>query len=103
MEPLIDNFTKNLKPCSGCGEMSAVIYFIDKHDRGENMTFIVQVKVEANDVKQAIENIGSGNVISVNPGPQQLVGRVTGNSPQAQPNVTIMPQPTESTVFPHPG
>lgn len=68
MIPLVQSLTKNLSPCGGCGN-SVVDYFIQH--QGEIMTFVLQVQVEAESAGEAIQKMGSGTVISVNPRPQQ--------------------------------
>lgn len=49
-QPLIQSFTKNLSGCSGCGQINLL-------SKGENVTFIVQVQVEAEDGRAAVNQI----------------------------------------------
>lgn len=54
------------------------------------MTFIIQVQVEADNAKLALDKIAEGDVISVNPRPQQSqqpqpAGVVTGRGVQVSP------------------
>lgn len=44
---------------------------LDAINQGEKVTFVLQVQVEAENAGEAIQKIGSGTVISVNPRPQQ--------------------------------
>ncbi len=55
MQPLINQFTKNLKPCSGCGSNDAVYEtWAEAKEKGEKMTFVFEVVVEAETYKQAV-------------------------------------------------
>lgn len=56
------------------------------------MTFVVQVQVEAENVQDALTKIGSGNVISVNPRPQQPQTAVRGYSSTSGPVQGAVPQ-----------
>lgn len=64
MQPLIQAFTKNLSPCTGCGKTVIL-------EKGVSMIFIIQVQVEAENARQAMDKVNEGDVISVNPRPQQ--------------------------------
>ena len=50
MEPIINQFTKNLSGCSGCGQVKPI-------NKGEKVTFIVQVQIEADSGKAAANKI----------------------------------------------
>jgi len=58
MQPLIQQFTKNLKPCSGCGSTDAVYdTWVEAKEKGEKMTFVFEVAVEAENYKQAVGKV----------------------------------------------
>ncbi len=55
MQPLINQFTKNLSGCSGCGSNDAVYETWAKaKEKGEKMTFVFEVAVDADNYKQAV-------------------------------------------------
>ncbi len=63
MKPLINQFTKNLSGCSGCGNGSAnAVYetWEKAKQSGEKMKFQFMVVVEANDYKTAVASIPDG-------------------------------------------
>lgn len=71
MEPLVQSFTKNLSPCTGCGN-SAVDYFIEQKTKGAKVTFILQIEANGDDLIQAIQSDRTTwKVISGNPARQQ--------------------------------
>ena len=85
----IDQETNELKPESPCakakralneGRYADAIYdrFWNKN-KGEKMQFIIQVTVEADDIRQALDQVKGGNVISVNPRSLNPVARPAGN------------------------
>lgn len=92
MQPLVQSFTKNLSPCSGCGS-SAVDYFVEQQNKGDKVKFILSVEVEADDLVKAITSDRSTwSVISGNPfrqPPQQ--GTVSGSQFQRSTTATIPP------------
>lgn len=93
MQPLIQSFTKNLQPCSGCGN-SAVDYFIEQSAKGENVTFILQVEANGDDLIQAMtSDRAQWKVISGNPARQQTAvpAQITGSTFQ---RTTTQPTPT---------
>ncbi len=58
MEPLIKQFTKNLKPCSWCGNGNAVYEtWAEAKKKGEKMTFVFEVAVDADNYKQAVGKV----------------------------------------------
>ncbi len=71
MTSLIDNLTKNLKPCSGCGNSVFQTYDLIKEKLMP--TFVLQIVVDADNLEQAIAKKTEGEVISVNPRPQSQV------------------------------
>ncbi len=58
MQPLIQSFTKNLSGCSGCGSNDAVYETWAKaKEKGEKMTFVFEVAVQADTYKQAVGKV----------------------------------------------
>ncbi len=58
MEPLINQFSKNLsKPCSGCNGDSVYDTWIKAKEKGEKMKFQFAVIVEADTYKLAVAKI----------------------------------------------
>ncbi len=59
MKPLINQFTKNLSGCSGCGNNESAIYdeWIRSKQEGKLMKFQLSIVVEADNYKQAINKI----------------------------------------------
>ncbi len=60
MQPLINQFTKNLSGCSGCGNGSTEpIYetWLKAKETGESMKFQIVIVVDADTYKQAINKI----------------------------------------------
>ncbi len=60
MQPLIQSFTKNLKPCSGCGNGTGdSIYntWLEAKQKGEIMKFQLTIVVEADTYKQAVNKV----------------------------------------------
>lgn len=79
MNPLIDNLTKNLKPCSGCGSNGIWELIPIKENI---MQFQIQIVVEADNLIEAVKQFdGKGEVLSVNARPPQ-------QRPAGLPNVT---------------
>jgi hypothetical protein len=75
---LIETFTKGLSPSSCCGQIQIL-------KEGVNMTFILQVQVEAESVEEALQKKAEGKTISVNARPQPQpsgVGAIRGSQPQ---------------------
>jgi hypothetical protein len=73
MKPLINQFTKNLSGCSGCGSnLANPIWFKDKQE-GEMITYVIPVKIQAATVKEAIAKLDGvdGEIMAVNQAPQQ--------------------------------
>ncbi len=69
MTPLINQFTKNLSGCSGCG--SNGIWQSIPIKEGI-MQFQIQIVVEAENLMEAVKQFdGKGEVLSVNARPQQ--------------------------------
>ncbi len=69
MSPLIDQFTKNLSDCSGCG--SNGVWQLIPTKEGI-MQFQIQIIVEAENLIEAVKQFdGKGEVMSVNARPQQ--------------------------------
>jgi hypothetical protein len=85
MEPLVQSFTNRLSPSSCCGQIPLL-------QKGISMLFVIQIQVEAQDVKDAINNVHKGDVISVNPRPQAQPAR-TGFIGAPTPTITSV-QPT---------
>ncbi len=76
MNPLIDQFTKNLSGCSGCGNGIWQLIPIKE----DTMQFQIQIVVEANSLIEAVKQFdGKGEVLSVNarPQPQRPTGLPT--------------------------
>ncbi len=68
MTPLINQFTKNLSGCSGCG--SNAIWQSIPIKEG-TMQFQIQIIVEAENLMEAVKQFdGKGEVLSVNARPQ---------------------------------
>ncbi len=58
MQPLINQFTKNLSGCSGCGSNGAVYEtWLKAKETGEKMKFQIVIVVEADTYKQAINKV----------------------------------------------
>ncbi len=58
MEPLVNQFTKNLSGCSGCGSNDAVYEtWIKAKQTGEIMKFQLTVVVDADTYKEAVGKI----------------------------------------------
>ncbi len=58
MQPLIQSFTKNLSGCSGCGNNDAVYEtWVKAKEKGEKMTFVFEITVEADTYKQAVAKV----------------------------------------------
>src|SRR6266446_2286095 len=82
--PCIDPQTNQLRPESGCAKRRAWLNnFGDKvydylfKKNGGPMTFVIQVTVEAQNAKEALDKISDGQVLSINPRPQsQVVSQV---------------------------
>ncbi len=81
--PCIDPQTNQLRPESGCGKRRAWLnnfgdsvydYLFKKN--GGPMTFVIQVTVEAENAKEAMDKISEGQVLSINPRPQPVVSQV---------------------------
>lgn len=87
MNPLINNFTQNLKPCSGCGNNSVPWQLIQTKEN--TMQFAIQVVVEAEKASEATQKGESiGEVLSVNARPQQqrpMAGVVQGTTTVSTP------------------
>ncbi len=84
MTPLVQSFTKNLKPCSGCGNS-----FWQSIPIKENiMQYAVTVIVEADDLKSAVLKVPNevGEVASVNPRPQQPIVRTSSGTVSGAPS-----------------
>ncbi len=61
MEPLINQFTKNLSGCGGCGSTDAVYETWAKaKEKGEKMTFVFEVTVDADNYKEAVGKFPDG-------------------------------------------
>ncbi len=79
MKPLINQFTQNLKPCSGCGNNGIWGLIPIKENI---MQFQIQIVVEADNLMEAVKQFeGKGEVLSVN-------ARPTPPRPAGLPNVT---------------
>ncbi len=97
MQPLINQFTKNLKPCSGCGNGSAdPIYetWLKAKQKGEKMKFQFAVVIEADTYKEAVLKVPDEFEIlqgGVKPEPKQPVQSGIQTSGQFQRTIT---QPT---------
>ncbi len=72
MKPLINQFTKNLSGCSGCGNNDAVYQTWSKAKQlGEEMKFQLVVVVESGNLKEAVGKIPDGiEVISAQARPE---------------------------------
>ncbi len=58
MNPLIDQFTKNLSGCSGCGSNGSVYEtWLKAKQTGEIMKFQFSVVIEADSYKQAVSKV----------------------------------------------
>ncbi len=58
MKPLINQFTKNLSGCSGCGSNDAVYEtWVKAKEKGEKMKFQFAVVIEADTYKQAVSKV----------------------------------------------
>ncbi len=58
MQPLINQFTKNLSGCSGCGSNDGVYEtWLKAKEKGEKMTFVFEVAVKADNYKQAVAKV----------------------------------------------
>ena len=88
--PLIDNFTKHLPPCEGCGKNAVLI-------EGVNMLFNVTVQVEAEDSfgvlkvlepLKYIEGIKVGNIQAL---PTSSPGQVRTNATDAAGKTVTLP------------
>lgn len=94
MQPLIQSFTKNLSPCSSCGS-NGVDYFLEQKQKGEKVTFILQVEVEGDDLIQSMQSDrAKWKVISGNPARQQaqpVAAQISGSTFQ---RTTTQPTPT---------
>ncbi len=98
MTPLINQFTKTLRPCSGCGEIDLSDPIYDqfwKTNREENMQYQIMVLIDANDVKEAVNKIPDGmQVLAVNPRPQQQQqGTIVSGGRTSGPLVRSAPVP----------
>ncbi len=61
MKPLVNQFTKNLSGCSGCGNNDAVYNtWVKAKETGEKMKFQFAVVVDAKDYKTAVALIPDG-------------------------------------------
>jgi len=87
MNPLIDNFTNILKPCSGCGSNSVWSSIPLKEDI---MQYAVTVIVEAETLKAAVLKVPDelGEVASATPRPPQPQARPTINLPAVPTNMS---------------
>ncbi len=85
MEPLIQGFSKNLSGCSGCGSKDEVYETWSKaKEKGEKMTFIFEVTVDADNMKQAIGKFPDGfevlkGIVKPEPKPQAPQSAITSN------------------------
>lgn len=58
MTPLIQSFTNNLKPCTGCGSNGSVYEtWLKAKQLGEKMKFQFAVVIEAETYKQAVAKV----------------------------------------------
>ncbi len=58
MQPLIQSFTNNLsKPCSGCNGYAVYETWAKAKEKGEKMTFVFEITVEADTYKQAVAKV----------------------------------------------
>ncbi len=85
MQPLINQFTKNLSGCSGCGKSDTVYdAWLKSKQLGENMKFQLVVVVECDTFKEAIGKIPDGiEVLSAQVRPEPR--------PVANPNLPNVP------------
>jgi hypothetical protein len=80
MQPLINQFTKNLAGCGGCGNsLSNPLWFKNKQE-GQQMVYVIPIKITADDVKSAIAKLDGvdGEIMAVNPQPLQPVAVTQG-------------------------
>ncbi len=57
MEPLINQFTKNLSGCGGCGSNGVYETWLKAKEKGEKMKFQFGVIIEADTYKKAVAMI----------------------------------------------
>ncbi len=61
MQPLITQFTNNLsKPCSGCNGDAVYETWVKAKEKGEKMTFVFEVTVDADNYKEAVGKFPDG-------------------------------------------
>ncbi len=83
----IDPATQQLRPESGCSKMrnnlnagmslsnAIAIRWFNNKQRGEKMTFIMQIKIDAGKISEAVakmEAVDGVEVIGINPAPPQM-------------------------------
>lgn len=82
MNPLIHNFTQNLKPCTGCGK-SEIDYFVEQQAKGESVKYTLQIEAEGEDlISASTSDRSQWKVISgvpQRPAQQPNQGIVTGS------------------------
>lgn len=85
MNPLIDNFSKILKPCSGCGNS----FWQSIPIKEDIMQYAVTVIVEADTLKAAVLKVPDdlGEVASATPRPQQPQQPIPPGLPQVVTNM----------------
>ncbi len=88
MTPLINQFTKNLSGCSGCGSNDAIYATWSKaKEKGEKMKFQFAVVIEAETYKQAVSKIPDEMEIlqgGVKPEPQKPGIQTSGQFSRTQ-------------------
>ncbi len=97
MQPLINQFTKNLSGCSGCGNGSAdPIYetWVKAKQLGEKMKFQFAVVIEADSYKEAVMKVPDGFEI--------LQGGVKPEAKPVQQGIQTGGQFSRTTVQPTP-
>lgn len=89
MESLINQFTKNLSGCSGCGS-NVEIYetWLKSKQTGEKMKFQLVVVVESENLKEAIVKMPDGvEVLSAQTKPEPRPPQVTPGLPSVPTNM----------------
>ncbi len=102
----IDPVTNDLRPESPCAKakqrlnngenLFTVLYdrFFEQRTKGEKVKFILQVEVEADDVKTAVNAVEGGTIIAVNPRPTPPQQAQRPPIPAAARPITATPQAT---------
>ncbi len=94
MNPLIDQFTKNLSGCSGCGNKDAIYdTWVKAKETGEKMKFQFVVVVEADTLKQAVNKIPD-EFETLQGGIKPETKMSTGTQGSRQPFSSTQTQPT---------